>query len=436
MIKKIIILLAIVLILILGWYFIFSKKAQDIKYKTARVERGDIQSSISASGTLNAVTTVLIGTQVSGTIKEIYADFNSIVKKGQVIALIDDVPFVAKVRQAEANLESSKAGVENAKANIENIKAKLMASRSDMDKAKLAVEDAKRNLDRTKKLWDEELVSQKDMDNALYNYDSLSAQLLSLQSIYQSNLAQLSSAEAQHKTSAAQVKQNQAVLDAVSFDLQHTRIISPVNGIVISRNVDVGQTVASSFQTPTLFTIAKDLTKMQVNTNVNESDIGMVFWGQEAIFTVDAYPEYTFKGKVSQIRNAPQIIQNVVTYDSVIEVDNRELKLKPGMTANISLLVAKKEGVLMVANAALRFKPKDKDIEKVQKEPHTKGKKIWVLKGSQVIPVSVKTGISNGTHTEITDGDIKEGSAVVLEYTDKKTAVNKSSSQGIPRSLR
>lgn len=434
--KKIIIAAVLIGLLIAGLYFTFGKKAKVQNYKTAKVERGSLESSISASGTVNAVTTVLVGTQVSGTIKEIYVDFNSIVKKGQVIALIDDAQFSAKVKQAEANLESSKAGVENAEANIENIKARLLASRADVDKARLGVEDAKRNLDRIKKLWDEELVSQKELDSARYNYDSQSAGFAGLKAVYESTLAQLSSADAQYKTSLAQVKQNKAVLDAASTDLQHTRIISPVDGIVISRNVDVGQTVASSFQTPTLFTIAKDLTKMQINVNIDESDIGMVFVGQGAVFTVDAYPEHTFKGKVSQIRNAPQIVQNVVTYDSIIQVDNKDLKLKPGMTANVTLLVAKKENVLKVPNSALRFKPSDEDMERVKKDIKDKGKKVWLLERGRLTPAAVKIGISSGTHTEITGGALKEGSIVVLEYAGKKNSAGRANAHGVPRIFR
>lgn len=434
MVKKIITLLIIAAVLISAWFFIFNRNNNAVKYKTAKIERGDIRSSISATGTLNAVTTVLVGSQVSGTVKEIYADFNSIVKKNQVIALIDDAPFIAKVKQAQANLESSKAGIENAKAGIENLKALVLSSNADIDKARFAVNDAKRNLVRIKGLWEKELASQKDMDNAQFTYDSQNAQLKGAEALYDSRLAQLNVQEAQHKAAIAQAKQTEASLENAELDLKHTRIISPVDGIVVSRNVDVGQTVAASFQTPTLFTIAKDLTKMQVNTNVDEADIGQVFLGQEAAFTVDAYPEQTFKGRVSQIRNAPIIVQNVVTYDCIIDVDNKELKLKPGMTANVSLLVSHKDNALKVPNAALRFRPKDDAVQKTQKNGMSK--KVWILKDGSLAQISVKTGISNGSFTELIEGDLKEGDEVVVESAGKKSDNGKSSQQGIPRFIR
>ncbi|HBO84108.1 MAG: hypothetical protein A2073_07890 [Deltaproteobacteria bacterium GWC2_42_11] len=432
MIKKIIVFLIIAAVLGGAWFFVINKNTKDIKYRTVSAERGDIQSSISATGSLNAVTTVLVGSQVSGMIRELYADFNSPVKNGQVIALIDDAPFIARVKQAEANLEAALAGIENAKANIANLKARREAARADIDKAKLAVNDAKRNLDRITGLWREGLVSQKDMDNAQFTYDSQVTQVKSAEANFDSVTAQLNAAEAQYKTSIAQSKQNQASLESAKLDMEHTRIISPVNGIVVSRNVDVGQTVASSFQTPTLFTIAKDLTKMQVNTNVDEADIGNVFSGQDAVFTVDAYPDHTFKGKVSQIRNSPIIVQNVVTYNCLIDVDNTELLLKPGMTANVTLLVSHKENVLKVPNAALRFRPKDK--EKMHKDGQ--GKKVWVLKNGKPAPIPVKTGISDGNYTEITEGDIKEGDEVITETVAKKPEYGKGGQPGIPRFIR
>ncbi|OGW02733.1 MAG: hypothetical protein A2Z59_08590, partial [Nitrospinae bacterium RIFCSPLOWO2_02_39_17] len=301
------ILIGILIILILGAITFISlrDKNNDLKFKTEKVLRGDIEATVTATGTVNPVTTVLVGTQVSGTIKNIYVDFNSPVKKGEVIAQIDDAQFVTKVRQAEANLESAKASAENAKANIENLKARLNASRADVDKARVAVADVRINLDRIKRLWKEGLASQKDMDSSQYSYDSQIAQMKSLEATHDSIIAQLNAAEAQYKTSLAQVKQSEASLDTVRLDLEHTRILAPVNGIVVSRNVDVGQTVAASFQTPTLFNIAQDMTKMQIYSNISEADIGKIKVGQPVEFTVDAYPDTIFKGNVSEVRNAP-----------------------------------------------------------------------------------------------------------------------------------
>src|SRR3989338_6009067 len=398
------ILIGILIILILGSITFISlrDKNNDLKFKTEKVLRGDIEATVTATGTVNPVTTVLVGTQVSGTIKNIYVDFNSPVKKGEVIAQIDDAQFVTKLRQAEANLESAKASAENARANIENLKARLNASKADIDKARVALTDIRTNLDRIKKLWEERLASQKDMDSSQNSYDSQIAQLKSTEATHDSNIAQLNAAEAQYKTSLAQVKQSEASLDTVRLDLEHTRILSPVNGIVVSRNVDVGQTVAASFQTPTLFNIAQDLTKMQLDTSVAEADIGRILGDQSVEFTVDAYPEITFKGKASEIRNAPIVVQNVVTYNVVVKVDNRELKLKPGMTANVSVIVSEKKGVLKIPNAALRFRPSDmlnKDTSK--DKSRERGSGVWVVEGGKPKRIKVVTGISDGIFTEL-----------------------------------
>ena len=256
---------------------------------------------VTASGNVNAVTTVLVGTQVSGTIKTIYADFNSPVKNGQLIAQIDPAIFEAQVEQARANLLSAKANLEKADASFI---------------------DAKRTMERNKALFSKELIARSEVDTAETNYETAKAQI---------------------NASKAQVAQAEASLKVAETNLRYTRIISPVNGIVVSRNVDVGQTVAASFQTPTLFTIAQDLTKMQIDTNVAEADIGKVKQGQDVEFGVDAYSGVIFKGKVSQVRNAPINVQNVVTYNAVILVSNPELKLKPGMTANVSIIISAKK---------------------------------------------------------------------------------------------
>lgn len=415
------ILIGILIISIAGaiTFLSFRNKKIDLKFRTEKVTSGDIEATVTATGTVNAVTTVLVGTQVSGTIKNIYVDFNSPVKKGQVIAQIDDAQFTAKVRQAEANLESAKAGVENARANIENLKARLNASKADVDKARFAAADARINLDRIKRLWEERLASQKDMDSSQYSYDSQAAQVKSLEATHDSNIAQLNTAEAQYKTSLAQVKQNEATLDTARLDLEHTRILAPVDGIVVSRNVDVGQTVAASFQTPTLFNIAQDLTKMQIDSNIAEADIGKIKVGQPVEFSVDAYPDTTFKGSVSEIRNAPIIIQNVVTYDVVVKVDNSELKLKPGMTANVSIRVSNRKDVLMIPNAALRFKPADMQNKVIERE---KGAAVWIIEDGKPKRIKVITGISDGNYTEIVSGDIKEGKEIIVESLAKSKA--------------
>lgn len=385
--KKIIIFVAALSVAgLAAWFFLWRESNQAVKYKTVKVERGAIESSVSATGTLNAVVTVQVGSQVSGTIKELYADFNSAVKKDQVIARLDQKTFIAQRDQAKANLI-------NARANVEKSNADLI--------------DKKQKFDRVSKLYKEGLIAQSDRDSA--------------EAAYLSSEAQLKSAE-------AQVEQYKASLELAEVNLDYTVIKSPVDGIVISRNVDIGQTVAASFQTPTLFTIAKDLTKMQVNTNVDEADIGAVRVGQEATFTVDAYPELIFKGMVSQIRNAPIIVQNVVTYDVIIEVANKEMKLKPGMTANVSIVTYHRDAVLKVSNAALRFKPAEDNSLKQSKEE--KGVKVWLLNNDQIKPVYIKTGVSDGNYTEIIEGDLKEGDEVIVDMTEKKNKSNKAGAPG------
>ena len=362
-----VILLAIVLT---GTYFLYptiGQKGSNQRFRTVNVDRGEISSVITATGTINPVTTVLVGSQVSGTIKDLHADFNSRVKEGQVIAQIDPAIFEAQVEQGRANLLNAQANLLNGQANLKNAQANL-------SKAEIAVVDAKRTLERNKELIEKKVIAQATLDTAQTNYDTAIAQRDVAK-------AQLESARSQVESNRAQVEQARAGLKVADTNLRYTTIRSPVNGIVISRNVDVGQTVAASLQAPTLFTIAKDLTRMQVDTNVSEADIGRVVNDQDATFTVDAYPDRTFRGKVSEIRNAPTTVQNVVTYDVVIQVDNTDLRLKPGMTANVSVQIEHREGVLKIPNAALRFRPESAKAEEVgekKKEvsPSEKGRAV------------------------------------------------------------
>jgi HlyD family secretion protein len=376
--KNIIIGAGAVLVLVIIAYLAFGRKGGGPEFRTEPVTRGDIRQTITATGTVNAVTTVLVGTQVSGTIKSLFADFNSRVKKGQLIAQIDPAVFEAQVQQAQANLLSAQANV---------------------DKANAMLVDAKRTFERNKALFEKNLIPRSDLDTAETNYET---------------------ARAQVGSAKAQVEQAKASLALDQTNLKYTRIISPVNGVVISRNVDVGQTVAASFQTPTLFTIAEDLTKMQIDTNVAESDIGVVKVGQEVEFTVDAYPDTTFKGKVGQIRKAPITVQNVVTYNVVVRVDNRDLKLMPGMTANVSIIITTRQDVLRITNAALRFRISEKPTGAggaVAAEK--KGPVVWVLEQGKPKRVGITPGISDGNHTEVVSGDLQEGQQVIVELMRK-----------------
>jgi len=381
--KKILIIIGIASVLIAGALFALRNGGNDPKFRTDKVARGPISQTVTASGTVNAVTTVLVGTQVSGTIKSLYVDYNSPVKKGQLLALIDPATFEAQAAQARANLG---------------------AARANLEKAEAAQLDAKRTLERNRTLSGRSLIARSDLDTAETNYTSA--------------VAQVSAAK-------AQIEQQRAALQAAEINLKYTRILSPVDGIVISRSVDVGQTVAASFQTPTLFNIAQDLTRMQIDTNVAEADIGKIKIEQAVDFMVDAYPDITFKGTVAEIRNAPITVQNVVTYDVVVKVDNSDLKLKPGMTANVSIVTAEKADALKISNLALRFRMPPEGGGgagtggTAAAAPDQKGSGIWVLENSSPKRVEIKTGISDGIYTEVVSGDLKEGQEVIVESLAK-----------------
>jgi len=347
-------------------------------YQMAAVTRGPITQAVTATGTLNPVINVQVGSQVSGNVAKLFVDFNSQVKAGQVVAQIDPALFQATVTQAEGDVASAQA----------------------------ALELAKINATRTQELFVRKTSSQADLDQATAN---------------------LHQAE-------ANVKIKQGALDKAKADLDHCTITSPIDGVVISRNVDVGQTVAASLQAPVIFQIANDLTKMQIDANVAEADVGVLEVGQDVDFTVDAFPMRTFHGKVVQVRNAPITVQNVVTYDTVIGVSNPDLKLKPGMTANVSIVVAHKDNVLQIKNAALRYRPAEaapteKSVAKVASGGATSGtpsggqrgarrerksseRTVYVLSGGRPGPVQIKTGISDGVVTELVEG-LKEGDRVV-----------------------
>ncbi len=347
------------------WYWV-SGGPPPIQYKTALVDRGPITAIVTATGTVNPVVSVQVGSQVSGKIAKLFVDFNSTVRQGQPLAQIDQLPFQSRVSQARAAVKGATGTL--AKAN------NMAAQR-------------KRERDRTAALRPQAFVSQADLDLAETNYRDAVAQI---------DVAQ------------AQVDQAQATLASAELDLGYTTMYSPVDGIVISRAVDIGQTVVASFQTPTLFVIAQDLMKMQVNANVSESDIGGVAEGKTASFRVDAYPKYFFDGTVTQVRNAPISVQNVVTYDVVITVDNKDLKLKPGMTANVTVVTAKKESPLRVPNSALRFRMPDVPVDK-------KVSQVWVFdQENKTHQAGVTTGIADSLFTEIAEGPVKEGDRVIL----------------------
>ncbi|WP_168106357.1 efflux RND transporter periplasmic adaptor subunit [Ramlibacter lithotrophicus] len=317
-------------------------RTPEVAWRTAKIERGPLQATVSASGAVNPVTQVSVGTQVSGQIKELHADFNSEVKAGQLIALIDPETFEYRLRQSQADVDAAQAAVLTAQANA-------AASRAAVSRVQVDLAEAKRDHERKAMLVNRQFIAQSEADKARALVDSTAEALKSAQ-------AQQAVTEAQIKTAQANVKQRQAALAQARVDLARTRITSPVNGIVIKRAIERGQTVAASLQAPELFVIAQNLRDMQVDASIDESDVGRIRTGQRATFTVDAFPGQTFEGEVRQVRKAAQNVANVVTYVAVIGFSNTAGRLLPGMTANVRVVTDSREGVLKVPNAALRVR--------------------------------------------------------------------------------
>jgi len=390
---------ATVLALGAGGYLYWQRNggAQRGSFLTEAVSRGPVAVAVTATGTVNPVTTVQVGTYVSGPIRAIDVDYNSPVTKGQRVAKIDPAAFLVKVQQAEANLATARARV-------------------DKDRADVVLKDL--TLKRNRELRAENLIAQNDIDTAESNYKQ---------------------ALAQQALDESTVKQMQAALDEARINLAYTDITSPVDGVVVSRNVDVGQTVAASFQTPTLFLIAQDLTKMQVNANVSESDIGQVSAGQSATFTVDAYPDKTFSGTVAQVRNAPITVQNVVTYDVVIAVDNPDLQLKPGMTASVTILTARRDDVVRIPIRALRFNPERAPAstqptparpERAEKGPSA----VWALQPDGTTRrVEVRLGLRNDQFAELLSDTLVPGDQLAVAFQRREQRASGPSLPGVPR---
>ena len=348
-------------------YKMLNRSAGGTVYKTQKIENGDIMESITASGTINPLSTVSVGSQASGRIAEIYVDYNSVVKKGQLLALIDQENAKATVQQREAALEIAKAQVDVEENNIKYYK---------------------KALNRISKLNASKYSTEKDLEAAERDYDNAVAQLALEQ---------------------AQVKQAQASLNSAQTELSYTEIKAPVDGIVISKAVEVGQTVAASFETPELFSVAEDLTKMQIEASVVEADIAKVKEGQKVRFTVDSYADDYFYGTVTQVRNEATTTSNVVTYTVVIGIDNTDMKLKPGMTANVEIITAEEKGVMLVPNQALRFYIDDSDNAKRYKD-----RGVWIIKNGHPERVTVKIGVSDDDNTQILESALKIGDEVIV----------------------
>lgn len=406
--KKVLLMILVVVVVAAGGFFFESRKGDPITVDTTTVRKGDLVKSVSSTGTLEAVNTVNVGAQVSGTIKNIYVTYNSVVKKGDLLAEIDPSLLSAKVRQSKADVLAVKAGVQEAQANVRN---------------------ARKTKDRNKELFSRDLIAESELDSARTDYETA--------------LANLSSAK-------AKLAQAEADLEYDETTLGYTRITSPINGVVTDRAVDEGQTVNSSQSAPTLFTIAEDLTKMQVATDVDEADIGQVKGGQKVEFTVDAYPDLSFGGKVDEIRLAPNTSDNVVSYTVIVQVDNPDLNLMPGMTANVSIISQKKEGIFKVASSALKFQPVSTLMEAPERsgeaegaQPRKSGRKlngtgsgkkgsgtpdtIWIYENGKLKSIPVRVGISDGMYTEVS-GDLTEE----LEVVTAMTGAEGSKKGGVP----
>jgi HlyD family secretion protein len=416
--------------------------ANAITYTTVPVERGPIQTSITATGTLNAVVDVQVGSQVSGNIKALYADFNTKVKKGQLVALIDPEIFQAQVDQAQAALNSAQSAVVTAGAQVVKANSDLSGTMAGEKSAEsIAAKDRANAVNanaqwlRMDALFTEGVISTQDHDAAKATSDAAQAQATSdeaqIDAAKQTVLsaqAQVSVVKSQLNSAQAQEQQAQASLAQAKINLAHTQITAPVDGTVIARHMDVGQTVAASLSAPTIFEIAQDLTKMQVDTNVDESDIANIRSGQNANFTVDAYPTNTFSGQVADVRKAPIVTQNVVTYDVVISVSNADLKLFPGMTANARILTAKVDDTLKVPNGVLRLNPTAAVLQQLGLPAVQAGKQnMYVVRGGTIQAVAVTFGLSDGRSTAITSGGLQVGDQVVVRFATGATTTTPSS---------
>lgn len=388
---------------------------ETITFDTATAGDANIQNSITATGTIEPVTSVTVGTQVSGIVSKLYVDYNSVVKKGQVIAELDKTNLISSLNQAKAMLESAQAQVRSAESDVQKAQA-------DYNSVHANVNYQQSNFNRYQTLYKKGLISANDFENARLSYQQA-----------QQNLAASSQTVATARQSVAQareqVKQQQEQVKQAQTNLGYATITSPIDGVVLSKSVEEGQTVAASFSTPELFTIAKDLTNMQVVANVDEADIGEVRTGERVSFTVDAYPDDTFSGTVTQVRQEATTTNNVVTYEVVISAPNTDLKLKPGLTANVTIYTQERAGVMSISSKALRFTPTPETVGKqykIQDIANAKNK-VWTLEGNILRAHRVNIGMSDGIHTQILSG-IKSGQKVITGINVTKPEDNEEQS--------
>lgn len=397
------------------------------RWRTAPVERGDLVTAVTAAGTLQAVTTVEVSSQLSGQVSSLEADFNDEVREGQPLARLDPETFEARVRELEAeagvartNVAMERAALSRATADLANARAALEEAEAEVATARARFDDAGRDLERKRILRERGTLSERDLEKAETEHRAAEGRLRAAQAqgrvkqaAVKAARASVRMAKARIENAQATVAEKEAALRQAEIDLERTVIRAPIDGVVIRRNVDLGQTVAASLQAPTLFTIAKDLRRMEVKTYVDEADIGRIHPGQEALFTVDAYSERTFRGRVEEIRKAPQVVQNVVTYAVVVATENADLALLPGMTAAVRVVTARRNDTLIVPNAALRVRPPG-----VAPDAKTgPGRSVWALPADGHLKrIAVETGVTDGARTEIIAGDLSEGEHVLVGH--------------------
>ncbi|HSF32062.1 MAG TPA: efflux RND transporter periplasmic adaptor subunit [Candidatus Tectomicrobia bacterium] len=439
----------------------FNGSPETVQYKTARVVQGHIAVVVSATGTLTPVTTVEVGSQLTGKIQSLFADFNSTVQQGQVIAQLNPATFEAQVAEATAQLESARATVESSRAALESAKASWKSSRANVinaqanvEKTRIALMESDRAFERAAELASRNLIARGEMETTRASRESAVALLRSARAQYEAAGAdaeakesEVRASEAQLRSAEARVRQALATLELANANLGYTTIIAPISGIVVSRNVDVGQTVSASLRAPTLFTIAEDLSKVQAIAKVDEADIGKVRQGQKAVFTVEAYPDRRFKGILSQVRLNPITVEQVVTYDVVIDVPNPDLTLRPGMTAAISIIVKRKENALLVPHAALRVRlpaegeTKERPARGASASPPSNDPKsrpgqseegretprsgVWLLSpDGRPERVWVKLGLSDEKFAEVLSGEVREGQEVIVGVASEARAAS------------
>ncbi len=456
-----------VVLLVAAGYWKFGERG-DAQYFTAKVEKGDITQVVQATGTINAVITVQVGSQVSGTIQKLYVDFNSQVKKGDLVAQIDPAIFHAQLLQAEADQADAEANVASLTAAIENQKADIQSNEANVAHAEAQLSDARLQAQRNNELFTQGIVAAAQRDTAQSTYDALNASLGQAKALLGVSRAKLKSAYAQLDQAKAQVGQKKAAAELARVNLEHCTISAPIDGTVTLRNVDVGQTVAASLQAPTLFIIAQDLTKMQVFAKTDESDVGKIRADAVATFRVDSFPREVFSGRVSQVRMNATIIQNVVTYDTIVDFDNPERKLFPGMTAYVSIPVDWANDAVKIPNGALRFKPDMPEAERKAlfaknniaetsggaaaaggagrssgsgggggqgKRPaaprpvRNDSAVVWKLGANKaLIPVALKIGVTDFTFTEMKEGALQPGDVLVIGQLSGGASASRSNS--------